>query len=83
MKEGRRLTPPPQPRHHQRVDPDRAWAETGAALIQWATARACKSAPFSGGVLDSWPAWATDAWPVLDAELIAVEARLSYEERRD
>lgn len=76
------MTPPPQPRHRERVDPERAWSEAGPALVLWATARGLKSAPFSGGALDSWPAWALDAWPILDAEMAAVEGALRREDGR-
>lgn len=63
----------PQPRHVAAVDIDEALAAVGDILDAW---RACvawpDAPPFSGGVLDSWPARMAEGLAVCRAEFEAV-----------
>ena len=73
----------PQPRVFGRVDIDEAMAAVGDIIEAW---RRCvawpEAAPFSGGVLDSWPARMADGLAVCRAEFEAVMAYHRHEEAR-
>jgi hypothetical protein len=61
------------------VDIQEALHVTRDAMEAWSTAQQHEAPPFSGGVLDAWPAWAVDAFAVLTAEREAVRAYLRAE----
>lgn len=62
-----------QPRHMAVVDVDEALAVSGHSLELWLQARKHPDAPpFTGGVLDAWPAWAVDALAICRDETSAI-----------
>lgn len=69
------LSPRGQPRYMDVVDIERALEVAAPALELWVTASAHEPAPaFSGGVLDSWPAWAADALGIARQETTAINS---------
>lgn len=62
---------------------EQALEESAPALSLWRTVRAHAPAPaFSGGVMDSWPAWAVDALAVLNEEHQVCRAYFAAEQRK-
>lgn len=71
-----------QPLHFQRVDIQRALEEMGAVYSLFARSRMRPNVPaFSGGLLDSWPAWAVEAFEVAQQEETSVKLFLESEAR--
>lgn len=63
------------------VDMPRAVAFSRPALDIWGEARKHPdSPPFSGGVLDAWPAWAVDAMAICRNEEEAIRQYLQSKE---
>jgi len=62
------------------VDIQQALAESRRALVLWRTVRAHAPAPaYSGGVMDSWPAWSVDALAIANEEHNNCRAYLAAE----
>ena len=64
------------------VDVKHALTQTRREMRLWMYARMHENVPaFSGGLMDSWPAWAVDAIAVARAETQAIAAFLNSRER--
>jgi len=71
----------PAPLHFHRVNVDEALAETEELMEMCGNAfKHPTSPPFSGGVLDAWPAWAVDALAIARFERERVIAYVRSEE---
>jgi hypothetical protein len=64
------------------VDVERACAEAYDVLRLWVATYGLDAPPYSGGILDAWPAEAVDAWPIFTAESAAVRAYAEAQQRR-
>lgn len=51
-------------------------------LRLWVSTYGLEAPAFSGGILDSWPAEAVDAWPLFAAEAQAVREYAKHQEAR-
>lgn len=72
--------PSPQPRHLATVDVAEACERASDVLEAfWATLRWPNAPPFSGGVLDAWPARMADGLAVARDEWAAVQAYAQHE----
>lgn len=66
---------PPQPRWMEVLDVEQARRDVAGLMGLWRTAKALPQvSPFTGGLLDGWPAVVVDAFAVLTLEEAAVEA---------
>jgi hypothetical protein len=72
---------PAQPLHKDvRVDLEAALLASGPALTVWRAQSAAPHAPlYSGGVLDSWPAWVVEVLQVAGPEVERLKAFLLWE----
>lgn len=69
--------------HRHKVDPAHAIAVTADLRRQWYEARQFPNCPpFTGGVLDSWPAIAVDGFAVLNDEMVLINAHIREEAER-
>ena len=67
-------------RHKATVDIDEAVGESIPALELWKLAQSIPGTqPFSGGILDAWPAWAVDVLAVCHNEVAAIKSYLTSE----
>ena len=71
----------PQPLHKGvHVDIEEALRVSGPALQVWRAQSAAPHAPlYSGGVLDSWPAWVVEVLQVAGPEVESIKAFLMWE----
>lgn len=70
----------PQPRWFRRIDINRACAHVADVLDAfWAAAQWEGAPPYSGGVLDAWPARMADGLAVARQEWATVQAFRRYE----
>ncbi len=71
-----------QPLHRGRVDIQKAMVEMGNLYLMFARSRMMPNVPaFSGGLFDSWPAWAVDGFEIAQQEETAVKLFLESEAR--
>lgn len=75
---------PPQPRWPYRVDIDVALKVCRRELEAWDIARLHDGTPlFSGGLADSWPAWAVDALAIARIETAVIRSYVNFREREE
>ena len=71
-----------QPLHFEKVDIQQALSKVGHMYLMYARARMQPHVPaFSGGLLDSWPAWAVEAFEIAQQEETSVKLFLESEAR--
>lgn len=71
---------PAQPLHQWTLGLDAALEDASDALTLWGRTRRLPEVPaFSGGLLDSWPAWAADALGIVRQEEERVSSFLQAE----
>lgn len=72
----------PQPLHKgvPRIDLEEALRTSAPALMVWRAQSAAPHAPlYSGGILDSWPAWVVEVLQVAGPEVEHLKAFLAWE----
>lgn len=74
----------PQPLHFFRVDLHRALSESRDLMDLWSASQQHPTAPaFSGGVLDAWPAYASEALAIARSECGRIRAFMDQESRNE